>query len=72
MRTAMRIDEPPRSDNPLSAYGRARSTVGGAPLSPDELRKTAYPPASGATECCDGRGRCVRTNNEHDDLRRPR
>ena len=39
MRTAMRIDEPPQYDNALSAYGRARSTVEGAPLSPDELRK---------------------------------
>jgi xylulose-5-phosphate/fructose-6-phosphate phosphoketolase len=39
MRTAMRTDEPLQYDNALSAYGRARSTVEGAPLSPDELRK---------------------------------
>ena len=39
MTTAMRIDDSPQYDNALSAYGRARSTVEGAPLSPDELRK---------------------------------
>ena len=39
MRTAMRTDEPLQYDNPISAYGRARSTVEGAPLDPDELRK---------------------------------
>ena len=39
MRTAMRTDEPLQYDNALSAYGRARSTVEGAPLSPDELSK---------------------------------
>ena len=40
MRTAMRTDEPLLADNAISAYGRARSTVEGAPLSPEELRKT--------------------------------
>jgi xylulose-5-phosphate/fructose-6-phosphate phosphoketolase len=39
MRTATRIDEPPQYDSALSAYGRARSTVEGAPLTPDEVRK---------------------------------
>jgi XFP N-terminal domain len=39
MRTAMRTDELLRSDSAISAYGPARSTVEGTPLSPDELRK---------------------------------
>ena len=39
MRTPTRTHEPLRSDSAISAYGPARSTVEGAPLSPDELRK---------------------------------
>jgi hypothetical protein len=39
MRTGRPIDEPLRSDEALSAYGTARSTVEESPLSPDELRK---------------------------------
>ena len=33
------VDEPLRPDEALSAYGPARSTIEGSPLSPDELRK---------------------------------
>jgi xylulose-5-phosphate/fructose-6-phosphate phosphoketolase len=39
MSTSSRTDEALRPDGALSAYGRARSTVEGSPLSPDELRK---------------------------------
>jgi hypothetical protein len=39
MKTLARTSEPTRSDEKLSAYGAARSTVKGAPLSSDELRK---------------------------------
>lgn len=39
MRTAIRTDDPLQDDHALSAYGRARSGVEGAPLSPEELRK---------------------------------
>ncbi len=39
MSTSSRTHEALHSDGALSAYGRARSTVGGTPLSPDELHK---------------------------------
>src|SRR5271168_5119101 len=39
MRTPIRTHETLRSDEAISAYGTARSTVEGTPLSPDELRK---------------------------------
>jgi xylulose-5-phosphate/fructose-6-phosphate phosphoketolase len=39
MTTQVEILEPPRSNTSLSAYGVARSTIGGAPLDTDELRK---------------------------------
>jgi xylulose-5-phosphate/fructose-6-phosphate phosphoketolase len=39
MATATPIPEALRSDGKISAYGTARSTIKGAPLSPDELRK---------------------------------
>src|SRR5438477_5180820 len=39
MRSTMRTDELLRSDEAISPYGSARSTVEGTPLSPDELRK---------------------------------
>jgi len=35
----MRTDERIHSDAMLSAYGKARSTVEGSPLNPDELNK---------------------------------
>jgi hypothetical protein len=60
MRTAMRTDEPLQYDNALSAYGRARSTVEGAPLSPDELRKIDEYWGSGVFERAHpARARCV-------------
>jgi xylulose-5-phosphate/fructose-6-phosphate phosphoketolase len=34
------VEQPAAEKNLLSAYGKARSTVSGAPLSPEELRKT--------------------------------
>ena len=37
MSTSSRTHEALRSDEAISAYGRARSTVDGTPLSPDEL-----------------------------------
>ena len=37
--TPSRTHDAPPSDEAISAYGRARSTVEGAPLSPDELHK---------------------------------
>jgi xylulose-5-phosphate/fructose-6-phosphate phosphoketolase len=40
MATATAIPEALRSDGRISAYGAARSTIKGAPLSPDELYKT--------------------------------
>ena len=39
MRTLTTIHEALRPDSAISAYGTARSTVEGTPLSPDELRK---------------------------------
>jgi xylulose-5-phosphate/fructose-6-phosphate phosphoketolase len=39
MKTLAKTSEPIRSDEKLSAYGAARSTVKGSPLSSDELRK---------------------------------
>jgi xylulose-5-phosphate/fructose-6-phosphate phosphoketolase len=39
MRTPVRTGETLRSGEAISAYGTARSTVEGTPLSPDELRK---------------------------------
>src|SRR5271156_2214364 len=39
MRTPIRTHETLRTDDKISAYGTARSTVEGTPLSPDELRK---------------------------------
>ncbi len=39
MRTPIRTQETFHSDDAISAYGTARSTVEGTPLSPDELRK---------------------------------
>ena len=39
MRTPVRTHETLRSDEAISAYGTARSTVEGTALSPDELRK---------------------------------
>ena len=40
MSTAIPVPEGFRSDGKISAYGTARSTIKGAPLSPEELRKT--------------------------------
>ena len=37
--TPTRAHESHRSDEAISAYGRARATVEGTPLSPDELHK---------------------------------
>jgi hypothetical protein len=39
MTTATAIPEALCTDGKISAYGTARSTIKGAPLSPDELRK---------------------------------
>ena len=39
MRTPSSTREALRSDEALSAYGKARSTVEGNPLNPDELNK---------------------------------
>jgi xylulose-5-phosphate/fructose-6-phosphate phosphoketolase len=39
MRTPTRTQETLRSDDAISAYGTARSTVEGTPLTHDELRK---------------------------------
>jgi xylulose-5-phosphate/fructose-6-phosphate phosphoketolase len=39
MKTLAKTSEPIRADEKLSAYGAARSTVKGSPLSSDELRK---------------------------------
>ena len=39
MKTLAKTSEPIRADEKLSAYGTARSTVKGSPLSSDELRK---------------------------------
>ena len=39
MATPTRIPEALASDDTISAYGKARSTIGGAPLSAEELRK---------------------------------
>jgi xylulose-5-phosphate/fructose-6-phosphate phosphoketolase len=39
MSTLTRTPEVSRADSAISAYGPARSTVKGSPLSPDELRK---------------------------------
>ena len=39
MRTPVRTHETHRSDEAISAYGTARSTIKGTPLSPDDLRK---------------------------------
>src|SRR4029450_7542759 len=39
MSTAIAIPEALRADGKISAYGTARSTIKGTPLSPDELRK---------------------------------
>ena len=39
MKTLAKTSEPIRADEKLSAYGAARSTVRGSPLSSDELRK---------------------------------
>ena len=39
MSTAIAIPEALRADGTISAYGTARSTIKGTPLSPDELRK---------------------------------
>ncbi|MGA7871904.1 MAG: phosphoketolase family protein [Candidatus Binatus sp.] len=39
MATLARTSETVRADENISAYGKARSTVKGTPLSPDELRK---------------------------------
>ena len=39
MRTPIRTRETLRAEEAISAYGTARSTVEGTPLSPDELRK---------------------------------
>ena len=66
MRTPIRTHETLRSDEAISAYGTARATVEGTPLSPDELRKVdAYWRASlylclgmlylRPTPCCESR-----------------
>ena len=39
MATLAKTSETVRADEKISAYGKARSTVKGTPLSPDELRK---------------------------------
>src|SRR6516225_8302491 len=39
MATLTKLSEPGRQDEKISAYGAARSTIKGTPLSPDELRK---------------------------------
>ena len=39
MATLAKTSETVRADEDISAYGKARSTVKGTPLSPDELRK---------------------------------
>jgi xylulose-5-phosphate/fructose-6-phosphate phosphoketolase len=39
MTTPTKTSEPIRSDDKITAYGPARSTIGGTPLSPDELEK---------------------------------
>ncbi len=39
MTTATKTSEPIRSDDKITAYGTARSTVRGTPLSPEELQK---------------------------------
>ena len=39
MSTSIRTHDALRSDDAISAYGRARSTVEATPLAPDELRK---------------------------------
>src|SRR5229473_1693397 len=40
MTPVLEVEEPSTSSTSLSAYGKARSTVQGSPLSPEELRKT--------------------------------
>jgi xylulose-5-phosphate/fructose-6-phosphate phosphoketolase len=60
MRTAMRTDELLRSDEAISAYGPARATVEGTPLSPDELHKSTRigGPAATCAQCLPRNKRC--------------